>query len=87
MKPFFLLYPLFYYYIFKHFKKEESNDHELSEERIKIPHGLNQNHTIDSNPAVNKFYNEIRAAHLGQGLRRTVSHIGKRRKKKKLKKK
>tara|TARA_B100001094_G_scaffold118954_1_gene114699 strand:+ start:479 stop:1114 length:636 start_codon:yes stop_codon:yes gene_type:complete len=76
-----------YYYIFQHFKKETGHaEEEIIPERIKIHHG-NENHTIDSNPAVTKFYNEISAAHLGQGLRRTVSHIGKRRKKKKLKKK
>ena len=70
-----------YYYIFQHFKKETGHaEEEIIPERIKIHHG-NENHTIDSNPAVTKFYNEISAAHLGQGLRRTVSHIGKRRKK------
>ena len=65
-----------YYYTFQHFKKEGTNYTEI--DRIKIPHG-DQNDTINSNLAVIKFYNEIRAAHLRRI--RTGSHIGKRRKK------
>jgi len=70
-------------YTFEHWQKAAGeNQQEIIPERIKIPHDNEAGHTEVSNPALSQFmiqYNTRRP--------RTGSRIGKRRKKKKLKKK
>jgi len=80
-------------YRFKHLKKEsEQAEEEIILERIEILHTNPATYNATSNPVLTHFEDKIRAAHLGQehvgqGRTRTDSRIGKRRKKKKLKKK